>query len=391
MAELTPEEQQELQNYIQEHFTQEDIANITALIAMWLKVDIRGLTLKEGMSKVEQAIQDMDTNEANQKIVDGLMKNMKAYKHTASTEEKREVATVKSRKPKHFVSPIDKLAQTIFDSRKNSTLYSKPSVDVWVGDKNKEPVSITVSVDITELKKYISFSNDTMLAPYNRAIHDAVISLYDAGNIHFTPDMVYHFLNGNSRNDKAPEGFRKSLDEALTKLMRTIITIDAGGEAEAFNLKDFQYKGYVLPLTYTRATINGQDCECWKILDRPPLLALAERKSQINRGAANLLDTGLSVTPDNVVITHYLIEQILTMQNEHSDRNNVILYDTLYEYLGIDAPTEATAETTRRRIRKKVKAILDAWVKASFISGYGEQLDGRKITGLYIRDTKHTK
>lgn len=390
MAELTPEEQQELQNFVQEHFTQEDIATITALIAMWLKVDIRGLTLKEGMRKVEQAIHNMDTNEVNQKIVDGLMENMKANKKSASTGM-GEGATVKSRKPKDFVSPIDKLAQTVFDSRKNPQFYSRHSVDLWVGDKNKKPVSITVSVDISELKKYISFSNDTMLAPYNRAIHDAVISLYDAGNIHFTPDMVYHFLNGNSRNDKAPEGFRKSLDEALTKLMRTIITIDAGEEAEAFNLKDFQYKGYVLPLTYTRATINGQECECWKILDRPPLLALAERKSQINRGAANLLDTGLSVTPDNVVITHYLLEQIITMQNEHSDRNNVILYDTLYEYLGIDAPTETTRRKMQERIRKKVKAILDAWVKAGFISGYGEQVDGRKIVGLYIRYTKHTK
>ena len=390
MAELTPEKQQELQNFVQEHFTQEDIATITALIAMWLKVDIRWL-IKEGIDKVEQAIQNMDTNEFNQKIVDTLMENIKANKQSASTEEKCEVATVKSRKPKHFVSPIDKLAQTIFDSRKNSTLYSKPSVDVWVGDKNKTPVSITVSVDITELEKYISFSNDTMLAPYNRAIHDAVISLYDAGNTHFTPDMVYHFLNGNSRNDKAPEGFRKSLDEALTKLMRTIITIDAGEEAEAFNLKDFQYKGYVLPLTYTRATINGQDCECWKILDRPPLLALAERKSQINRGEANLLNTGLNATHDNVVITHYLIEQILTMQNEHSDRNNVILYDSIYEYLGIDAPNTNALKQRKLDIRKKVKAILDAWVKAGFISGYGEQLDGRKITGLYIRYTKHTK
>ena len=390
MAELTPEEQQELQNFVQEHFTQEDIATITALIAMWLKVDIRGLTLKEGMRKIEQAIQNMDTNEVNQKIVDGLMENMKTNKKSASTG-KGEGATVKSRKPKDFVSPIDKLAQTVFDSRKNPQFYSRHSVDLWVGDKNKKPVSITVSVDITELKKYISFSNDTMLAPYNRAIHDAVISLYDAGNTHFTPDMVYHFLNGNSRNNKAPEGFRKSLDEALTKLMRTIITIDAGEEAEAFNLKDFQYKGYVLPLTYTRATINGQDCECWKILDRPPLLALAERKSQINRGEANLLNTGLNATHDNVVITHYLIEQILTMQNEHSDRNNVILYDSIYEYLGIDAPNTNALKQRKLDIRKKVKAILDAWVKAGFISGYGEQLDGRKITGLYIRYTKHTK
>ncbi|MBQ4430591.1 MAG: hypothetical protein II877_03730, partial [Synergistaceae bacterium] len=122
MAELTPEKQQELQNFVQEHFTQEDIATITALIAMWLKVDIRGLTLKEGMRKIEQAIQNMDTNEVNQKIVDGLMENMKTNKKSASTG-KGEGATVKSRKPKDFVSPIDKLAQTVFDSRKNPQFY----------------------------------------------------------------------------------------------------------------------------------------------------------------------------------------------------------------------------------------------------------------------------
>ena len=323
---------------------------------------------------------ELISSERAQSILD------RAYPESTATIEK-----VKSRKPKDFVSPIDKLAQTVFDQRKNSPYYSAPFVTLWVGNKGQKIASVTVSLDISELKQYISLSNNTMLNPYNRAVHDAVISLYDAGNSFFTFDMVYHFLNGNSRNDKTPEGFRKSLDLALTKLMRTIITINAGQEAELFNLEDFQYKGYLLPLTYTKATINGQECECWKILERPPLLALAARKNQINRGAANLLDTGLSITPDNVVITHYLLEQILTMQNKNSSRNNVILYDTLYKYLGIDAPNANALKQRKLDIRKKVKTILDAWVKAGFISDYGEQVDGRKIVGLYIRYKKHTK
>lgn len=399
MTNLTPKEQQELEAFIQQNFSQEDFAKIIAITALKFKIDIQGLSLKEGAQKVAEAISNMDSSAFNAKLVDILMPPKKQEVTTGEGEEgEGSLHKALARKPQQFLSPVDKLSQVLFDKRKNSVFYDDAidSVEITVGrtkNAKKEPVVIVVSININELMPYISFSDNAILDPANRAIHDAVISLFDAGNTYITPDMVYHFLNGYSRLDKAPDGIRKAINSAMNKLMHTTITIDASKEAKAFGIAEFQFKGHILPLSYVHAKINGQECECWKVLDKPPLLTLAGRKNQINResihrGEGYLLDTGLSTTPDNVVITHYLLNQILTMKNVHSCRNNTILFDTLYEYLEVDAPTEKTAETLRRRIRNKVKAILDAWVASGFISGYNEVLDGRKIIGLHVQYKK---
>ena len=387
MTNLTPNEQQELEAFIQQNFSQEDFAKLVAITALMLKIDIQGLSLKEGAQKVAEAISNLAPSAFNSKLVDALMPK---DKQGVTTEGGQSLEKALARKAKKIVSPVDKLSQLLFDKRKNCSFYDEAieTVNLTVGNIKKKPVKIAVSINIDELMSYISFSDNAILAPENRVYHDAVISLFDAGNTHITPDMIYHFLNGYSRLDKAPEGIRKAINSAMNKLMRTVITIDASKEAEAFGIKNFQFKGHILPLTYTKATIKGQECECWKILDTPPLLSLADRKNQINRSDPNLLDTGLSITSENITITHYLLEQILTMKNERSNRNCTILYDTLYEYLDVKAPTDATLRAKKRDMRKKVKAILDAWVQSGFISSYGEVLDGKKITGLHIQYKK---
>lgn len=101
-------------------------------------------------------------------------------------------------------------------------------------------------------------------------------------------------------------------------------------------------------------------------------MAFAERKGQIARCNAEQLATGLNTTPENLTLTHYLLDQILTMQNDNSNRHNVILYDTLYEYLALDAPNENAKKQEKKKMRDKVKVILDGWVKSGLIESYAE-------------------
>ena len=315
-----------------------------------------------------------------------------AYENLLKRQGKKP-ETAKATHTQSLISPIDKLSQVLFDKRKNPVFYEDPldpEVAIRVGKKRGKPVSILVAVNIDKLKPFIAFDTEAMLDPFNRAVHDAAISLFNAGNTHISPDMIYHVMNGYRRNDKAPAEARKAINQAMSKLMYTGIKIDATEEAKAFGIENFKFEGYLMPVTYALAKINGQEVECWKILDEPPLLTLAGRKGQINKSPVNLLDTGLSFTPDNIVITNYLLEQILTMQNPNSNRNNVILYDTVYDYLCVDAPTANALKQRKSKIRDKVKVILDAWVKADFISGYDELLEGRKIRGLYIKYKKQS-
>ena len=393
MTEFNEQEKAELLRFIQDNFSQQELEALAILTAMALDINIQGLNINQITEQITKTLSSMGDNEFNKIIFNALTDKKKRKEITERIKTRNKLLSVKTKRAKQLISPTDRVTKVLFDTRKNNTFYDilDPETPVKVGKKNKKDITVLVTIDTTELQKHITFSKDTMLNPYNRAVHDAVISLFCDDTAYFTTDMLYRLMNGYSTTHEAPDGARQDIDDALTKLMYTGIKIDAQNEAKAFGIQEFTYKGYVLPLTYTRAKINGVECECWHILEKPPLLALAERKKQLNTCDVKLLDTGLNFTPENITLTNYLLEQILTMQNEESNRNSTILYDTVYEYLGIDAPTEATLRAKKRDIRNKVKAILDAWIQSDFIKSYGEFLEGKKIKGVHVSIKKNTK
>lgn len=387
MTEFNEHEKAELLRFIQDNFSQQELEGIAVLTAMALNINIQGLNINQVTEQIIKTLRSMGDDEFNKRILDALTDKKKQKEITERIKTRNELVSVKTKKAKQLISPTDRVTKVLFDSRKNNTFYDDsldPETPVKVGKKNKKDITVLVTIDISKLQEHITLSEDIMLNPNNRAVHDAVISLFCDDSAYFTTDMVYRLMNGYSTTHEAPDGAKKYIHDTLTKLMYTGIKIDAKDEAKAFGIEEFTYKGYVLPLTYTRAKINGVECECWHILEKPPLLALAERKNQINRCDVKLLDTGLNFTPENITLTNYLLEQILTMQNEKSRRNNTVLYDSVYEYLSIEAPTEKTAETKRRRIREKIKTILDAWVESGLIESYGEFLEGKKILGVHV-------
>ena len=292
-------------------------------------------------------------------------------------------------RPKNLFATMDKFSKTFFDIRKNALFYEEPEVLLRVGKKGGNPVHEIVSVNINDLKNY-TLSSNVMVNPYNRSLHNVAVSLYVAGNTHITPRMIYETMNGGKRIHKPPKQIYKAIMESMRKMMHTAIKIDNSEEAKAYGIQEFKFEGYLLPVTLTTAIINGQTVECFKFLAEPPLYTLAKGKKQISQCDIKLLAANLSMTPENIVIRDYLLEQILTIQNPKANRSNTILYDTMYDYLGIDARNEATLRAKKRDIRDKVKSIIDAWVKENFIKGYDEVLEGRKIVGLYIKVRQKT-
>ena len=334
---------------------------------------------------------DFDKSEISDQLLDWCKHNPAAIPEALSQKVTAALEHVNSKKAQDFISTIDKLSQTIHDTTKNSYLYDGKEHRLFTGEGKKHiEAYVYLTVNIKGLEQFITFGNDCLLNPYTRVIHDAVISLYNGGNKHITPNLIYSFLNGNKPTRHVPEDTRKEICEAMRKMMFTPIRIDAKEEAKAFGISEFTYEGYLLPMTYTLAVINGIKTECWQILSIPPLLAFAERKDQIARCKTEALDTGLRTTPANLILTHYLLDRILILKNEakrkkdKSTVNHVIAYETLYAYLQVNAPTEATLRSKKRFIRDTVKKILDGWRKNGLILDYNEVIKGTEITGLYI-------
>ena len=140
----------------------------------------------------------------------------KGRRHGKNTKSEQNVVDENAitRCASDFLAPVDKVTKSVFDSRKNPVFYDRPEILIEVGRKGGKPVRNIVSINIDELKNVILY-NDVMLNPYNRALHNIAVSLYAAGNTHFTPRMIYETMNGNSRLHKPPEQVYKAIMEGM--------------------------------------------------------------------------------------------------------------------------------------------------------------------------------
>ena len=293
--------------------------------------------------------------------IDYAFENKKKF-YTETTAHE----TTTAKRVRKITAPVDKVTQSIFNPSKTLDFYGE-GVDLLVSKKGKKEVTTAVSLRIEDLEGV------KMLTPYARPVLNAVISHILAGNSIISVNMINRTMTGK---DTVEEKNRLAIIEAVNTLMRTWIKIDATQEAKAFNiqgLENWNCEGRLLEARLHTAKINGQILECYQILAEPLLLTYAKAKKQLDTYDISILNAPfqvISATPENSVIVNYLLERIMAMLNPNSRIKNIILYETLYKLTGINAPTEATAETKRRRTRKKIHAILDIWVKNGLINGY---------------------
>ncbi len=306
----------------------------------------------------------------------------------------KDIPALIAKRPDKYVSSTDKISKAIFGTAKdieNSAFYEPEGRNVRIGSifklengvKKEFPVTTAVTLKLDEKNNNIKFSSDTMLDPFCRSVHDAIVTLKAAGNNDMTIDMIYRVLKGGIKKgerDSPSEEMREKIREAIKLLFGTVATIDASQETKYYGRIEFQFEGHLLPVKFLRAKVTGVEVECIRLLDEPPLYTYAKRSNQINSCDIKLLRMPISSTEENIIIRNYLLEQILDMKNEKNHRNNVMLYDTLFRYLGLeDAPKQKKAE-----VRKKVHAILDNWVKEGFIKGYQDIKEGKSVTKVKI-------
>ena len=149
MTNLTPNEQQELEAFIQQNFSQEDFAKLVAITALMLKIDIQGLSLKEGAQKVAEAISNLAPSAFNSKLVDALMPK---DKQGVTTEGGQSLEKALARKAKKIVSPVDKLSQLLFDKRKQR-------LSLGAGINHKAMLRPIINIEKTVLLKISFYRN----------------------------------------------------------------------------------------------------------------------------------------------------------------------------------------------------------------------------------------
>ena len=351
-------------------------------------------------------------------------------KSTEPQEQKPEVVVVEAEVVTDFISTkVDKYTSgttkteiTAFDHQKNEDLYTNGgAINVSRNEVKRKEINVIVSLDFKELKTTggITIDMEYRLTPFDRAVHNAVASLWEAGhrngmknNEYLTPKIIFQLLAGNTGESKyiSPR-MRKAIVRSIDKMRHTEITIDNSNEVKELHCDQVKYIGSLvesrrLEITENKKiTINGNEVEdCIQILQCPILYKYAQLKKQVCNIDIKMFNIPRYVpidedddkkkktkkpilfrnTPANIELKEYLLQRIMAMKNQKSRMSETIRYETIYDYLRIEAPTKGTLLVKYMEVRKKVKFLLNYWKRERFIKGYREEKEGRLIAKVTI-------
>ena len=234
-------------------------------------------------------------------------------------------------------------------------------------------------------------------SPFDRAVHDSVVSIYASGQKTFTPETVYRAMTGKKESKYADPKTIAEVSASIEKSLRIRASIDITKEAEA--------RGYDLSdnpkiKEGTRATMSdtllsarklqlrtGGTVKTGYIFNATPILYdYALLSKQIISVKSYLLDvsSAINMTNEVMVIRDYLHREIEIMKNPKSGRNAKIAYKSIYEYLNITPEHHANINNKRLKIRNTVKKILEYQTSKKYIKGWTEYKIGKELGGVII-------
>lgn len=266
--------------------------------------------------------------------------------------------------PNAFLIPKDKVSNKLF----NGELSKKLTCITTENTINDKKLTAKVSIGFDELDN-VNLNNKN-ITPYDREVHDAIVSLYvDGDNKCITPLMIYRTMTGNKSADLTPK-IKKDIINSINKMSTTRITIDAKDEAKAFGMDKIIYEGNLIYTKKIIAKHKGNIGEWIYIMERPVLYDYANSKNQVTRMDIKLLDTPVNKNEETIILQGYLQRRILAMKGTNLSRN--ILYDTVYKHLNLSAKSKASLRNKKLKIRNTAKTILSFWKDNNFIKDFKE-------------------
>lgn len=227
------------------------------------------------------------------------------------------------------------------------------------------------------------------LTVFDLSVMQAAASIYASGSKTFSTNQLYRVLTGADAHTKITskatlEAVRKSLDT----LQATLITIDAEqqaalGKYRRYDWNETTFKGYLLPMTKIEtAYYSGNQltakCDCWRIIDTPPLLAYSKTIKQVATIPQKVkrLPKGVSATVNNICIRDTLLYYIHLNRGKGAKLN----YSTLFEAAGADTSNRDTCY----KMRKVTRVLLKYWQEIGFITDQTDVIESKRSNAIYI-------
>jgi len=305
---------------------------------------------------------------------------IKSTKNKFPTDiQSQEIEFLKSVIPKNFYIANNKLSNEMT----KDFLDQGEQELIVIRDKHKKGDIITYN-SLTYDDENITIMGKREFTAYDRAIHNAVCSLYVAGNDTVTPAMVYRAVNGMSAQEKVSPQSLESVRNSLDKSRSLRLKVDFTEEAKKRNIQIDKaiIDGHLLEARLITVEAGRHKVEAYKILAKPILYEYAQRTNQILSIPLELLDTKEAArnTEEIIPIKEYLVRRIEIMKHDKTMRNK-ILYDTIFKEAGITI----NHGTERDRYRKYIKDILSLWkTRDKHIKNFKEYKEKNTNIGIEI-------
>lgn len=253
----------------------------------------------------------------------------------------------------------------------------------------KKKITTPVVLYYNDSDPNLNFRTIKPWTAYDRAVHDAVATLYEAEYRYFTPAMVYRIMNGLTEDERVSPQAQGAVTKSLEKARMIRLMVNYSDVYNAYKKNttkengEFTVDSQVLDIKRFRAKAGGNIFIAYEFLGKPLLLEYAQITNQILNIPFDLLNTkAIRNTEDVIVIKSYLLRQIEAIKRNR--RNNHIKYDTIYKELGIENPEDRKLKDKIYRIRGNVKKLLEEWTSKKYIKGY-EEYSKRGSKGVIIR------
>ena len=295
-----------------------------------------------------------------------------------------DIPTVRTKIPEEYITTVDKVSNKTF-SPDNDALYTQQLIAIGVERRgSKKEINTLLSISFEELEKKGVHIDPKKLTPFDREVHDAIITLFiEGGNELMSLEMLYRTITGDPKA-RLTRKQAEAISNSVTKLMHTIITIDATEEARAYKFDSFKYRGNLLYAEMAIASINGNVIEAIHIIKEPVLYSYANKTNKIGRVSLKLLNTPVNKNEETIILQGYLYRRILSMKGSKRLAPTIV-YDTVYKQIELNAISDGALRKKKVGIRRKIKDILGYWEQEKFIIGYSENTHGQEAYSITIK------
>lgn len=272
--------------------------------------------------------------------------------------------------------PNDILSKRLFnltDDDYIKAIKERDTVDV-VEKKNHSKFGDIISPFRIRVDDKTDFTLSEPLDQFNFAVLCACISEWRKENRYTTPSIIYRALTGKfGDNDANPSKFQLAVIlQSVDKLMRTQIAINMGDVCEKLKYnggKSFTLVSALLPCKrVTETTINGKEATVIHLLEKSPLVEIAEMKNgQILSCDSQILNVpNQNNTRMNIAIKTYFLRRVLEIIAHPKQMVPIITFADIFEKARITNAGRDKKCDARNVILKFVEHLQNAKLIKSF-------------------------